>query len=186
LPVAVAVSLRSLTDRDLTTATRWAGGAWLAATLVMLRFERTMHATGGPGIIAFELAGSEHRTTDILDRWGPRGAAAARTSLRLDFGYMCSYGVFAALLAEGADRRLPQRRLGDRVRPWAQVACAAAVAADAREGVALLSILRGRDRRVHASRARKAALTKFTMLSAVLLYWAMSHVSERQIRTRRG
>jgi hypothetical protein len=106
---------------------------------------------------------------------GPKGVAAARTSLWLDFGYMSTYGVFAALLAEGADRRLARRRSGVRLFPWAQVACAAAVAADAREGVALLNVLRGRDRQAHTARARRAALTKFGLLSVVLLYWARSH-----------
>ena len=168
-----------VTDGQVQMATRWAGGLWLAATLVMLRSERAMHATGGPGIIAFELAGDEHRANSIIESWGPKGVAAARTSLWLDFGYMSTYGVFAALLAEGADRRFARRREGVRPLPWAQVACAAAVAADAREGVALLNVLRGRDRQAHAARARRAALTKFGLLSAVLLYWASSHVPER-------
>jgi len=139
-----------------------------------------MHSTGGPGIIAFELAGNEDRASAILDGWGPKGVAAARTSLWLDFGYMSTYGVFAALLAEGADRRFARRRSGVRPLPWAQVACAAAVAADAREGVALLNVLRGGDRQAHAARARRAALTKFGLLSAVLLYWASSHVPEHR------
>jgi len=173
-----------VTDGQVRTATRWAGGLWLAATLVMLRLERAMHATGGPGIIAFELAGNEARASSILESWGSKGVAAARTSLWLDFGYMSTYGVFAALLAEGSDRRLARRRLGARRFPWAQVACAAAVAADAREGVALLNILRGRDRQTYATRARRAALTKFGLLAVVLLYWASSHAPERH-STRR-
>jgi hypothetical protein len=101
--------------------------------------ERAMHAAGGPGIIAFELAGDEHCANSIIESWGPKGVAAARTSLWLDFGYMSTYGAFAALLAEGADRRFGRRRSGVRPLPWAQVACAAAVAADAREGVATAS-----------------------------------------------
>jgi hypothetical protein len=126
-----------------------------------------MHAAGGPEIIAFELAGTERRATDILDSWGPTGVSAARLSLRLDFGYMCTYGVFTALLLEGAQRRLRLRRRRPRVRwgRWAQAACAAAVAADAREGVALLSVLRGlswptQDGRVdpgHDGRCRRIA-----------------------------
>ena len=172
--MAFSGSLRSVTDGQVRTATRWAGGLWLVATLVMLRLERAMHATGGPGIIAFELAGNEDRASAILEAWGPKGVAAARRSLWLDFGYMSTYGMFAALLAEGADRRFARRRSGVRPLPWAQVACAAAVAADAHEGVALLNVLRGGDRQTHAARARRAALTKFGLLSMVLLYWASS------------
>lgn len=177
--MAIALSLRTATDDQVQMATRCSGGLWLAATVVMLRLERAMHAAGGPGIIAFELAGTERRATDILDSWGPTGVSAARLSLRLDFGYMCTYGVFAALLAERAERRFSRRPSNIRLGPWAQAACAAAVAADAREGLALLSILRGRDRQAHAARARRAALTKFGLLAAVLLYWASSLVPER-------
>jgi hypothetical protein len=175
--VASAVSLRSVTDVDLKTATRRAGAVWLAATAVMLRLEQVMQATGGPGIIAFELAGNEQRATEILDEWGPAGVAAARTSLWLDFGYMCSYGVFTALLAEGADRRL--KRWGRRLGPVAQLSCAVAVAADACEGVALLGVLGGRDRQVYAARATKAARIKFATLSIPLLLWVISHVAAR-------
>lgn len=175
----VVKSMRSMSDSEVATATRWAFGAWLAATVPMLRLERAMRATGGPGIVAFELAGSEQQATAILDRWGPEGTAAARKSLQLDFAYMCSYGTFTALLSEGAGRRIEQRS-GIRFSPVAQLFCAAAVAADACEGVALLSILRGGDRQVHAARARKAALTKFAMLSIPLTLWAVSRLTERR------
>ncbi|WP_207841911.1 hypothetical protein [Williamsia soli] len=167
-----------MTDSEITVATRWAFGTWLAATVLMLRLERAMHATGGPGIIAFELAGSEQRATAILDMWGPTGTAAARKSLWLDFGYMCSYGAFTALLSEDANRRIEQWS-GIRFGPVAQVSCATAVAADACEGVALLNILRGGDRQVYAARARKAALTKFAMLSIPLALWATSRITAR-------
>jgi hypothetical protein len=59
--------------------------------------ERGMKSTGGPGIIAFELAGTEARAMQIMDSWGERGRRAARTSLKLDFGYAASYGVTASL-----------------------------------------------------------------------------------------
>ncbi|AXK77477.1 MULTISPECIES: hypothetical protein [Mycobacteriaceae] len=164
-----------MTDDQVRTATRRVGGLFLAATMVMLRLERTLHATGGPGIIAFELAGSQDRATSIMKSWGPKGIAAARASLWLDFGYMATYGMFAALLAERADRRFGRRRSGVTLFPWAQIACAVAVAADAREGVALLNVLRGRDQEAQAVSARRAALTKFVLLCSVLLYWASSY-----------
>ncbi|TQK29918.1 hypothetical protein [Arthrobacter sp. SLBN-53] len=170
----LAASVHSTTDAQLRTATRRAGGLFVAATVVMLRLERTLHATGGPGIIAFELAGSEHRAASIMKSWGPKGIAAARASLWLDFGYMATYGVFSALLAEHADRRFGKRRSGVPVFSWAQTACAVAVAADAREGVALLNVLRGWDPEAQVVSARRAALTKFVLLFTVLLYWASS------------
>jgi hypothetical protein len=74
-------------------------------TLVMLLLERRMRATGGPGIIPFELAGSATRAEDIMTRWGSDGQRAARLSLWLDFGYMATYGTFTVLLVDGVRRR---------------------------------------------------------------------------------
>jgi hypothetical protein len=68
--MATGVSLHTATDDQVQMATRCSGGLWLAATVVMRRLERAMHAAGGPGIIAFELAGTERRATDIIDSWG--------------------------------------------------------------------------------------------------------------------
>jgi hypothetical protein len=67
--------------------------------------ERGMKSTGGPGIIAFELAGTEARAMQIMDSWGERGRRAARTSLKLDFGYAASYGVLTALLLDRIRQR---------------------------------------------------------------------------------
>jgi len=61
-----------------------------------LRFERRMTRTGGPGIIAFELAG-EDGSAAILQRWGESGRAAARSSLRLDFVFPATYAPLQAL-----------------------------------------------------------------------------------------
>ncbi|MGN7778729.1 hypothetical protein ACTJJE_04320 [Mycolicibacterium sp. 22603] len=173
--MTLSTSVHSMTDAQVRKATRRVGGLFFGGTLVMLSLERKLHATGGPGIIGFELAGSRDRATSIMKRWGPKGIAAARASLWLDFGYMATYGVFAALLSERADRRFGRRRSGVTLFPWAQIACAVAVAADAREGVALLNVLRGHDQEAQAVSARRAALTKFVLLLTVLLYWASSY-----------
>lgn len=69
-------------------ATTIVGLVFACATGVMLRYERRMKKTGGPGIIAFELAGSSAKATAKVDRWGTNGACAARTSILLDFGYI--------------------------------------------------------------------------------------------------
>jgi hypothetical protein len=63
-----------------------------------------MRRTGGPGIVAFELAGTEARATQIMASWGERGRRAARTSLRLD-GYAASYGILTALLIDRIRQR---------------------------------------------------------------------------------
>ncbi|OBH55532.1 hypothetical protein [Mycobacterium sp. E2479] len=139
--------------------------SFLGYTAVMLVLEHRMRRSGGPGIIAFELAGSASRAEDIMSRWGSDGQRAARLSLWLDFGYMATYGVLTALLVDRARRR--------RGHPAGLPAAAlVAVAGDAVEGVSLLSVLRGRRIGVHARRAQVAALVKFAALVGALGYVA--------------
>ena len=131
----------------------------------MLVLERRMRRSGGPGIIAFELAGSASRAEDIMTRWGSSGQRAARLSLWLDFGYMATYGVLTALLVDRARRR--------RGHPAGlPAAVLVAVAGDAVEGVSLLRVLRGTRIGVHARRAQVAALIKFAVLVGALGYAA--------------
>jgi hypothetical protein len=142
-----------------------AGVSFLGYTAVMLVLERRMRRSGGPGIIAFELAGSASRAEDIMTRWGSDGQRAARLSLWLDFGYMATYGVLTALLVDRARR--------PRGHPAAlPAAVLVAVAGDAAEGVSLLRALSGTRIGVHARRARVAALIKFAVLVVALGYAA--------------
>jgi hypothetical protein len=139
--------------------------SFLGYTAVMLVLENRMRRSGGPGIIAFELAGSASRAEDIMARWGSSGQRAARLSLWLDFGYMATYGALTALLVERARRR--------RGHPAGlPAAVLVAVAGDAVEGVSLLRVLRGTRIGVHARRAQVAALIKFAVLVGALGYAA--------------
>ena len=132
---------------------------------VMLSIERRLRRTGGPGIIAFELAGSESRAGDMMAAWGPEGQRMARLSLWLDFGYMLTYGALTAVLLDRTRRRrghaavIPAFAMG-------------AVAGDAIEGISLLNVLDGRRVAANARRARMAALAKFAVLAASLGYLA--------------
>jgi hypothetical protein len=138
-------------------------GAFAGYTAVMTVLERRMRATGGPGIIPFELAGSGFRAEQIMAQWGRDGEQAARASMWLDFGYMTSYGALAALLVERACRR--------RGHPRALTAVVAvAVAGDAIEGMSLLKVLDREGVDMHARRARAAALLKFAALAGALGY----------------
>ena len=137
--------------------------SFLGYTAVMLVLERRMRRSGGPGIIAFELAGSASRAEDIMTRWGGDGRRAARLSLWLDFGYMATYGVLTALLVDRARRR--------RGHPaGVPAAVLVAVAGDAAEGLSLLRVLRGKRIGLHARRAQIAALIKFAVLVGALGY----------------
>jgi hypothetical protein len=137
-------------------------------TLVMLIFERRMRRTGGPGIIAFELAGNATRAGQIMNSWGHVGQRAARWSLRLDFGYMLTYGTLTALLIDRTRRHHGHA-------PALPLLVVPAVGADAIEGLSLLNVLHGNSIAINARRARIAALVKFAILAAALAYvlgWA--------------
>ena len=138
---------------------------FIGYTGLMVSIERRLRRTGGPGIIAFELAGNASRAEDTMDAWGSEGQRYARLSLWLDFGYMLTYGALTALLLDGARRR--------RGHPAALPALAAvAVAGDAVEGISLLNVLKGRRVGANARRARTAALAKFAVLAGCLGYVA--------------
>ena len=140
-----------------------ATGAFAGYTAVMAVLESRMRATGGPGIIPFELAGSAFRAEQIMAQWGRDGERAARISTWLDFGYMTTYGTLTALLIERARRR--------RGHPRSLTSVAmVAVAGDAIEGVSLLKVLDRKNVDRYARLARAAALVKFAALAGALGY----------------
>lgn len=141
----------------------WSALAFLVYTAAMLLIERRMRKTGGPGIVAFEVAGTAARADEIMTAWGADGQRWARLSMWLDFGYMLTYGTLVGLLID----RVRGRR-GDPIA--LQLLPIGAVAGDAVEGVALLRALDGVDLDANARRARFAALTKFALLIVALGY----------------
>ena len=107
----------------------WAVTAFVGYTSVMLTLERQMQRCGGPGIIAFELAGNAERAQRIMTAWGDGGrrcgASFSSARFRL-YGYLWRVDRIA-----GGLRPTPAGPPG-RGLPW----CVPAVAADALEGVA--------------------------------------------------
>jgi hypothetical protein len=145
--------------------------AALAVPLVAL--DRRMMATGGPGIIPFELAGPD-RSAAILEKWGAEGRRAARASLLLDFPYLVSYTALnVALMQRSSDRlRANGAPVFAALGPVVAVVQVAAGACDAIENAALLGVVARRGDARLASVARTAALTKFAGLAAGWLYGA--------------
>ncbi len=104
-----------------------------------------MKDTGGPGIVPFEVSGSQGHAEEIMAEWGDRGQDAARESLYIDFGFLIAYGTFLTLaLAAIRDRA---RELG-----WRKMAAIGGAIAgfgalgatfDALENVCLLLTLGG-------------------------------------------
>jgi hypothetical protein len=66
-----------------------------------------LRATGGPGIVPFQLAETDREARRILRAWGPDGRAAARRSLGWQFGlivcYVVAIGGAALCVATRAD-----------------------------------------------------------------------------------
>jgi hypothetical protein len=140
---------------------------------MFLTLERRMRRAGGPGIIAFELAGTPERARDMLDAWGADGRAAARRSLWLDFPFPATYAPLQALACTAAAERFRGLTGHDRaaaaaaaagpILAWSQLAAALF---DYVENASLLLVLGGRaDGRLPAL-ARRAAVTKFVLLYA--------------------
>jgi len=91
------------------------GAATLLLLLAMSPADGRMKDTGGPGIVPFEVAGSQSEADKIMAEWGDKGQDAAREQLWIDFGFLAAYGIFLTLaIAAVRDRarRRGLRRLG--------------------------------------------------------------------------
>jgi hypothetical protein len=148
------------------------GIASLALFVVLAILDRKMQDTGGPGIIGFELAGSEHRAHEILSDWGSSGHDAAKASLYIDYPYLILYAAFYALvisvLRDSAARR-----------GWTRLAAIGSTvvflpivgaAFDALEDVGLLLTLGGHGGNAAPLAATIFATGKFTLLALTLAY----------------
>jgi hypothetical protein len=145
--------------------------ASLLLLLAMSPADNRMKDTGGPGIVPFEITGSQHRADEILAEWGDGGQDAARESLWIDFGFLLAYGTFLTL-ALAATRDLARKR------DWRRLAAiggfivsfgALAALFDALENVCLLLTLDGAGA-AFPLLATIFASCKFALLAAVIAY----------------
>jgi hypothetical protein len=148
------------------------GIASVAIGAVLVALDARMMDEGGPGIVGFELAGTQERATEILADWGNRGMHAAKASLWLDFAYLVAYGTFL-VLAASATRDLAEQRgwsrmasVGTAVVPLA----AAAAAFDAIEDVALLLAVNQHGGDLTPRLGQVCALLKFALLALTIAY----------------
>jgi hypothetical protein len=139
---------------------------------VLVFLDVRMMDAGGPGIIGFELAGSEDRAAEILADWGSSGIDAAKASLWIDYAFIVAYAAFLALAAV-ATRELAERRgwsrmaaVGVAVVPFA----AAAGAFDAIEDVGLLLAVDQHGGALALRLAQVCAIAKFTLLAVTIAY----------------
>src|SRR3954453_19961757 len=141
--------------------------ASVAIGVVLIVLDVRMRGAGGPGIVGFELAGSEDRATEILADWGDEGIDAAKASLWIDYAYIVAYGTFL-VLAAWATRDLsrargwaPMAAVGTAVMPLA----AAPPAVEAVGGGGLLLAVNGHGGAVAPRLAQICASLKFALLA---------------------
>ena len=147
--------------------TRRAALWWLFAAggvlfVVLAAIDSWMWDEGGPGIVGFELAGSEQNADEILAEWGEDGKAAARLSLWLDFPFLVVYSAFWALAA---------RALGSG-RAW--IAAPVAGAFDVLENICLLIVLGETGGDLLPRLAAAFAVIKFVALTVAEGYVAIA------------
>jgi hypothetical protein len=138
----------------------------------LVALDARMMDAGGPGIVGFELAGSEDRAVEILADWGEDGTDAAKASLWLDYAYIVAYGTFL-ILAAVATRDLARRRGWDRMASFGLVAAPLAAAAavfDAIENVGLLLAVNEHGGALAPRLAQVCAIVKFVLLAVTIAY----------------
>jgi hypothetical protein len=147
-----------------------AGIAALVLLLAMSPAEERMKDSG-PGVVPFELAGSQERADEILAEWGEDGQDASREQLWIDFGFLVAYGTFLTLLLL-IGRDLARRR------GWRRLAAIGAVVVsfgalaagfDALENICLLLTLGGAGA-AFPPLATIFASCKFILLTVAIAY----------------
>lgn len=148
-----------------------AGAAMLALWIFLVVQDGEIKQSNGPGIVPFEVAGTQEEAREILGEWGSAGRDAARVSLRVDFAYLIAYSLFLAVACTVASQRLARRgmtrlaRLGP-ILGWSMFA---AGAFDAIENVALLRVIDG-NTETWPGVALYAAIPKFAITGIGLAY----------------
>lgn len=153
---------------------RWglivSGIALVALLLAMAPAEEQMQENG-PGVVTFELAGSQERADEILAEWGSDGQDAAREQLLIDFAFLIAYGTFLVLAVAAVSGRLGERgrprlaAVGAVIVPFG----ALAAACDAVENACLLAVLDGAGS-AFPTLATIFAAAKFALLAAAIAY----------------
>jgi hypothetical protein len=162
-----------------------AGAAALAIWVFLFIQDSRIKDSGGPGIIGFEVAGTEKEAEEILEEWGAQGRDDARVSIFADFPYLIAYSVFLAVGCTIASERLERRgmtrlaRLGGLL-GWSMFAAAAF---DAIENVAMLRVIDGHTA-TWPGVALYAAIPKFAITALGLAYVIAGAVLGRGGRSR--
>ena len=158
----------------------------LFLALALIDFE--IQDSGGPGIVAFEVAGTTDRAQEILAEWGESGKDAARLSLWLDFPYLVAYGAFFWLSILAMRDSALSRGWTRYARPGKAIALLAIAAAafDAVEDVFLLLSIGGQADTAAPTIATVFAIFKFISLgiAAIYLLAGLAAIGRAKLRER--
>jgi hypothetical protein len=150
----------------------------VALYVALVLIDRSLMATGGPGIVRFEFVRSTGEAATILGEWGDHGRDLARLSLWLDFAFMASYGAFFALAGFATRdyaraRGLRSLAAAGGVAPY--MAIAAAIF-DMAENIALLLVLDGHGGGTAPLLATACASVKFLLIALAIAYviWGLA------------
>lgn len=146
-------------------------GVAVLALLAAMKPAEDRMTDNGPGIVAFELAGSADRSQEIQAEWGEDGRDAARQQLWIDYAFMLAYGAFL-VLAAAATRDLARTRDWSRLVTIGALAVPAggiAAGCDAIENACLLLTLGGAGSWAPVT-ATVFAVAKFALLAIAIAY----------------
>lgn len=166
----------------------WITGIATAILFVVLAIvDEAIKASGGPGIVAFELAGTTDRVAEILGHWGQGGRDAARVSLAIDFVYLVVYGVFLTLAVLELRDVARARGWLDYARPGTAIAMLPGLAAacDVVEDVGLWLMIEGEGTAHVPPIATGFAVVKFVALAVVVVYLLAGLAALANTRSRR-
>ncbi len=153
-------------------ALRISGIATAILFVVLAIVDEAIKASGGPGIIAFELAGTTARAAEILGHWGQSGRDAARVSLAIDFVYLVVYGIFLTLAVLELGDVARRRGWTAYARPAKIIAFLPGIAAacDVVEDVGLWLMIEGEGTAHIPPIATGFAIVKFVALAVAIVY----------------
>jgi len=165
----------------------WAAGIATVVLLAVLAIvDAELRSTGGPGIVAYELASSTERVAVIFGHWGQSGRDAATLSLWIDFLFLVAYGAFLYLAVRAVGDAARARGFDTLARPATAIAALplAAAAFDVLENAGLLWMLDGRAQGRGPALVTAFATAKFALLAITLVYLLVALAVMVRVRLR--
>jgi len=173
--------LSTIEPRLLGSLTIRLGGLLVFATALLMFVDVPLQGESSRwGIISFQLAGTPHRTLQILLEWKSRGVLGyAKLSLAVDFVYLILYGLFFSSLASWVGAQLGETTWSNRA-AWAATAAAGF---DVLENAVLLyEVIRFSSPAPYPQLAASFAALKLTLLLLAAAYGVLGGIATLRAR----